>query len=260
MAKEKNKRVSWEGREKWKEFGLLLPPVSEKQAMMAVDSRNMIDGLKCHSEAKKMLAGSRRPIDVARFIKEESKEGGSLNLISLAKYCQVYRRFFIGPMDVIGTRLGCGTANWQRVGGGGLTNQTDRAVLAKLGLVEASREEIDMLSGKVKAQSDRIDKQIKKENELGLPLPGIDRAMEVFINMVKELVEIKIDLGYEGYQRVPRTVNVSGQISLDRIDTLSPEEKRQLVEFGKTIGQMIEMSKSPEGSFEMKKEESEKAG
>ena len=41
-------------------------------------------------------------------------------------------------------------------------------------------EEIESLEKALKAQSDRIDAQIRKEGELGLPLPGIDRAIVVF--------------------------------------------------------------------------------
>jgi len=175
-----------------------------------------------------MIAAGRKPSDVARFVLEERGERPGVTFNTVKKYVQVYRRFFISPLEILKANVDNRTE--------GVPSIVDRKLNGLLGKIE----EIETLEKALKAQSERIDDQVKKEKELGLPLPGIDRALVVFKDMVKTLVELKMELGYPGYQRVSQKVDLTGHVNVARIQQLSPEDRHEILEIGKTISQLME--------------------
>lgn len=126
-----------------------------------------------------------------------------------------------------------------------------RIISSKLNGLLGKIEEIETLEKAVKAQSDRIDWIMNLEKSLNVPLPVVDWAMREFNEMVNSQLDGKIRLGV--YQAVPQRLELEGQIILSKIDSLSQEDKEQLIEFGKTLYGIIDMARSPKGGYEMKK-------
>ena len=62
----------------------------------------------------------------------------------------------------------------------------------------------------------------------------------VLKDMIKDLVEMKMELGYPGYQRVPQKVDLTGQVNVAKIQQLSSEDRQELIEFGRTISELME--------------------
>jgi len=217
----------------WKHRGLLVPPKSRRQGMLAIDAKNFIEGLGCYGEVRRMVALGKRPGEVARFILEERGERPGVTFNSVKKYLQVYRRFFVSPLETLKAKVDNRTEGVPRV--------VDRKLNGLLGKIQ----EIEALEQKVHAQAKRIDSQMEREKDLGgLPFPGLRLEMMTFKEMLHELVEMKMNLGYPGYQRVAQNVDIRHQMSLTRIQQLSSEERQQLVEFGRTIYGLIEIART----------------
>lgn len=178
-----------------------------------------------------MLALGKRPRDVAILIQKEHKEPPFLSFNTLKKYSQAYRYFFISPLETLKANVDNRTE--------GLPSIVDWKLNGLLGKIQ----EIEDLEKVVKVQLKRIDEQVKRENDLGLTFPGIRHEMLAFKNMISDLLQMKIELGYPGYERVPHRVDLRGQVLTARIDSLSPEDRQQLVEFGRTLFQMIDMTR-----------------
>ena len=191
-----------------------------------------------------MLALGKRPRDVAILIQKEQKEPPFLSFNTLKKYGQVYRNFFISPLETLKANVDNRTE--------GVPSIVDRKLNGLLGKIQ----EIEALEQKVKTQAVRIEAQVKKEEELsGLALPGIRLELLAYKELLHELVEMKMDLGYPGYQRVPQKVDLREQVRLTKIHQLSSEDKCQLVEFGRTIFGLIEMART-KGNSESPPEQS----
>ena len=84
----------------WREKGLLVAPKSESQGSLAVAAREFVEGLRSYQEVRRFLAAGRRPGIVARFVLEERGERPGVTFNSVKKYLQVYRRFFIPPIEI----------------------------------------------------------------------------------------------------------------------------------------------------------------
>jgi len=227
----------------WKQKGLLRVPKSVRQGKLALAAQEFIEGLKCYQEVRRMLAVGKRPRDVAILIQQQHKDPPILTFNTLKKYAQVYKLFFIPPLEVLRARV---------------DNPSDGEngiVRSKLQGLFGRVQEVETLEKALMVQSDRINDQVKKEKELGLPLPGIDRAMVVLKDMIKVLVEMKMQLGYPGYRVVPVQVNVGGRINVSRIDALSPEDRHELIEIGRTISELMQKAWTKE-SFESPPEQS----
>ncbi|MGE5307038.1 MAG: hypothetical protein ACM3TN_27345 [Alphaproteobacteria bacterium] len=84
----------------WKENGLLRLPKSHDQGMLALASKEFIEGLGCYSEVRRMLAAGKRPRDVGIFIQQHD-ELPRLTFNTLKKYAQVYRAFFMSPVETL---------------------------------------------------------------------------------------------------------------------------------------------------------------
>jgi len=80
----------------WKQKGLLRLPKSHRQGMLALASKEFVEGLRCYSEVRRMLAMGKRPRDVAIHI-QRNHECPILTFNTLKKYAQTYRVFFIPP-------------------------------------------------------------------------------------------------------------------------------------------------------------------
>ncbi|MCH8055555.1 MAG: hypothetical protein IH857_05310 [Deltaproteobacteria bacterium] len=223
--------------EDWKQRGLLVSPKSRKQGLLALDSKNFIEGLGCYGEIRRMVALGKRPSEVARFILEERAERPGVTFNTVKKYVQVYRRFFISPLEVLRARVDSPYEGEARI------------IRSKLNGLLGKIEEIETLEIMIKAQVKRINDQIEKEKTLGFPLPEVNRSMRELTLMVAKCVEMKMQLGYPGYRAVPVQVNVGGQINVSRIDALSPEDRHELIEFGRMISELMEKAWTKE-SFE----------
>ncbi len=228
----------------WKQRGMIVEPRSRRQGMLDIDAKNFIDGLGCYGEVRQMVALGKRPGEVARFILEERGERPGVTFNSVKKYLQVYRRFFVSPLEALKANVDNRTE--------GVSSIVDRKFNGLLGKIQ----EIEALEQKVKTQAVRIEAQVKKEEELsGLALPGIRLELLAYKELLHELVEMKMDLCYPGYRRVPARVDIREQVSLTKIHQLSSEDKCQLVEFGRTIFGLIEMART-KGSSECPPEQS----
>ena len=221
----------------WKHRGLIVPPKSRRQGMLAIDAKNFIEGLGCYGEVRGMVALGKRPGEVARFILEERGERPGVTFNSVKKYLQVYRRFFVSPLETLKANVDNRTE--------GVPSIVDRKLNGLLGKIQ----EIEALEQKVKTQAVRIEAQVKKEEELsGLALPGIRLELLAYKELLHELVEMKMDLGYPGYQRTPQKFDLREQVRLTKVHQLSSEDRSQLVEFGRTIYGLIEMTREKKNS------------
>jgi len=212
----------------WKQRGLLVSPKSRRQGILAIDAKNFLEGLGCYGDVRRMIAAGRKPSDVARFILEERGERPGVTFNTVKKYVQVFRRFFIPPLEVLRARVDSPYEGEARI------------IRSKLNGLLGKIEEIETLEIMIKAQVKRINDQIEKEKTLGFPLPEINKSMRELTAMVAKCVELKMQLGYPGYRAVPVQVNVGGQINVSRIDALSPEDRKELVEFGREISELME--------------------
>lgn len=220
----------------WKQKGLLVAPKSERQGRLALDSKRFIEGLKCYHEVRQQLAIGKRSVEVARFILEDRGERPGVTFNSVKKYVQVYRRFFIPPLETLRARIDNKTGDDVAV--------IRRRLEALLGQIP----EIETLESLMKLQLERIQEHRKKEIELTLPLPGIRSEVETLLQLVETLIDKKIELGYPGYRRVPQKIDFRGQLlpaPAARLELLTPEDREKLIEFGTTIQQLFEMAKLP---------------
>jgi len=153
---------------------------------------------------------------------------GFLTFNTIKKYGQAYRYFFISPLETLKANVDNRTE--------GVPSIVDRKLNGLLGTIE----EIETLEIMIKAQVKRINDQIEKEKTLGFPLPEINKSMRELTLMADKCVGMKMQLGYPGYRAVPVQVNVGGQINVSRIDALSPEDRHELREIGRTISELMQ--------------------
>ena len=95
-------------------------------------------------------------------------------MVRSRKYAQLYRLFFITPLETLRT---------QAQGGGPLAltkYQLDRIVNVI--------NEITELEKLKDLQAERIRNQMEKEEPLGLPLPGLRAEMETQLKLLKMLM------------------------------------------------------------------------
>jgi hypothetical protein len=210
----------------WKQKGLLRPPKSHRQGMLAIAAQEYIEGLGCYPEVRRLLAAGERPRDVALFIQRHN-ELPILTFNSIKKYAQAYRRFFIPPLETFRSR----------------TEETSvgRSLIVRhrLGLVVEGLREIRELEELARSQSERIRDQLEKETQMGFPLPGLRREIEMQGKLLSAIIQKKIALGI--YSRESQDANMRQQSFVDR---RSPEERQRAIEVGNEILAIIEASKS----------------
>src|SRR5262249_21389592 len=215
----------------WKQKGFLRMPKSHRQGMLAVASKEFIEGLTCYPEVRQMLAAGKRPRDVAVHI-QQNGELPILTFNTLKKYAQAYRAFFISPMETLrlkAERLGAGDA---------------RIIRARFEALERGIEEITKLEELMRVQSKRIHEQVAKEVVLGFPIPGIRLEIETFLKLINTLIEKKIELGI--YTRAPQNPEAEDNRSL--INALSAEERQRVAVVGRRIIEILQAARRGEVS------------
>jgi len=253
-VKNRNIAITEERRSFWRSYGLVLDPVSERQALAAMAARQFVDSLKMHEEVRQMLAGGRRVMDVAKFVKDESSESAAraLKLVSVAKSLQIYRRFLIpawefgregAPQKMVEAKESQAEQKVLRTGVRA-ESSVSSAVLKKLESLEVKVPEVAWLQNMVEKQAARIEAQIQKEMELqGFALPGIRLELLAYKELLHDLVEMKTSLGYPGYMKVPQRFSFSAERSDAMLKVLSGNDRKQLRDVGGKILTMIEMAR-----------------
>src|SRR6476660_10045539 len=205
----------------WKQKGLLRPARSHRQGVLAIAAKDYIERLSCYSEVRRRLAVGKKPREVAIFIQQHN-ELPALNFGTIRKYAQVYRLFFITPLETLRT---------QAQGGGPLAltkYQLDR-------ILNVINEIVEL--GKLKdLQAERIRDQLEKEKRQGVLLPGVRGEMETQLKIVSSLIDKKFELGL--YPRTPQ--DSRRQYLADLIEKLSADERKKVVEVTKKILAIIE--------------------
>ena len=144
----------------WKQKGLLRPAKSHRQGVLAIAAKDYIENLSCYSGVRRLLAAGKRPRDVAIFIQRHN-EYPILNFNSIKKYAQVYRLFFIPPLETVRSLAAepCGAPS--------------TIVKHRLALVAQVLEEIEQMQKMIDLQTERVKEQFAKEKSLGVPLPRL---------------------------------------------------------------------------------------
>src|SRR6476660_376206 len=205
----------------WKQKGLLRPARSHRQGVLAIAAKDYIERLSCYSEVRRRLAVGKKPREVAIFIQQHN-ELPALNFGTIRKYAQVYRLFFITPLETLRTQA-------QEGGPLALTKyQLDR-------ILNVINEIVEL--GKLKdLQAERIRDQLEKEKRQGVLLPGVRGEMETQLKIVSSLIDKKFELGL--YPRTPQ--DSRRQYLADLIEKLSADERKKVVEVTKKILAIIE--------------------
>jgi hypothetical protein len=213
----------------WKEKGLLKLPKSHDQGMLAVAAKEFIEGLRCYPDVRHMLAVGKRPRDVAIHIQQHN-EFPVLTFNSLKKYAQVYRCFFIPPVESIQVQA-------QQF-------QTRRSPVLRhqIELLQDGIKEVRQLEHLMNVQMERIREQIETEKQLGVPLHAIRREFEAVLKLISTLIEKKIELGF--YERAPINPDHHLKPAVERLNLLSPEQRHRVARAGTAILQMLQEAKT----------------
>ena len=130
-------------------------------------------------------------------------------------------------------------------GGGNMINQK---TLEKLDAFRTGVNEIVLMEQVILIQFERVKKQRELEKSLGFPLPDLWREIEQITKLGGTLVNLKADLGLDGYLRVPRMIH--GRLTHDMaprmLAGLSDHDRQAVAEFGKTLTEPIRKS---DGSY-----------
>jgi hypothetical protein len=181
------------------------------------------------SDVRRMLAVGKRPRDVAIHIQRQ-KEFPVLTFASLKKYAQVYRCFFISPMEIIRVQAKEFEAGHAPV------------VHHQIETLKDGIKEIRELEQTMNLQMERIRQQIEKEKQLGLPLSGIRLEIEAVAKLINVLIEKKIELGI--YSRAPMNFDNHPKPPLARLDLLTTEQRHSVAKAGSAILKMLEAART----------------
>ena len=137
-------------------------------------------------------------------------------------------------------------------GGGGGDSEDGRALsmqtLDKLAAFQSGVNEVVLMEQVVLLQFERVKSQRELERTLGFPLPNLWREIEQITKLGGTLVNLKADLGLDGYLRVPRMIH--GKLTHDMVPRmlagLSDRDRKAVAEFGQTLTELIRQS---DGSF-----------
>ena len=209
----------------------------------------------CYDE----LEWSRQRFDIIR----EQKDGRDVTMLTIKKYIQLYRRHFVPPAKAVKGTLervkvvksrGSKNDGSQNDGkpdsppsdaGGNMINQK---TLEKLDAFRTGVNEIVLMEQVILIQFERVKKQRELEKSLGFPLPNLWREIEQITKLGGTLVNLKADLGLDGYLRVPRMIH--GRLTHDMaprmLAGLSDHDRQAVAEFGKTLTEPIRKS---DGSY-----------
>ena len=120
--------------------------------------------------------------------------------------------------------------------------------LDKLAAFQSGVNEVVLMEQVVLLQFERVKSQRELERTLGFPLPNLWREIEQITKLGGTLVNLKADLGLDGYLRVPRMIH--GKLTHDMaprmLAGLSDHDRKAVAAFGQSLAELIRQS---DGSF-----------
>jgi hypothetical protein len=214
----------------WRRLGFVTEPKSSKQGKLALNARTLLEPLLCFLEVKILMLHNRPTSEISQFIfsKNEGPVAG-LTRGTVDKYVQIYRKFFLTPVEYAITNAEKKPAE-----------SSDMRTIAwqKLGLLPEKLAQIEAMEEVAKIQMERCREQYALEKKLGLPLPTLGEELKKCTELNSRILELKMDLGL--LKRAPAKIIMDGRILTN---DLPPEAKEELVEFGKMLFEMIEASR-----------------
>jgi hypothetical protein len=211
-------------------LGFIDAPKSPKQRRLALSGKRFIEGLTCFDAVKGLLLNRVKVSTIRRFVLEKNESGG-LTAGSLDKYIQLYRRFFVAPIE------------YMRARNPNIPEKTDlkQTWASKLGMLPERIKEIEDLKEVVELQKERILEMRAFEKQIGVPLPDLDKSVQIGIEGYKTLTELMMDLGQ--LVRVPQRITGNFKVG-HHVDltALTEEEKNNILEFGQLCQEMLDMT------------------
>ena len=172
-----------------RENGFLRMPKSHRQEELAIASKEYIESRGGFSQIRQLLAKGERPHDVAALI-QQSNQFPKLTFNSIKKYAQVYRSFFIPPLETV--RI---LATEERP-------SQSTIVKKRLAGLEEALKMIELLEEQARLQFGRIKDLLKIEKELGTPLRDLHLEINTERKLLTVLLNKKFELGL--YSRASR--------------------------------------------------------
>src|SRR5262249_4604301 len=77
-------------------------------------------------------------------------------------------------------------------------------------------------------------------------MPSIYREMETVVKTARELVDIKSELGYSGYFRIPKVIDINARVQVPDISQLSDEERASIKAFSDQLLELMKLSAAEE--------------
>jgi len=227
----------------WKQRGFTILPRTDRQGKAALDAKNYLCSVCEWEKYSELLAAGRSVQDVAKILFQTEGDKVIHTFGTVYKYLQLYRRFFLTPMQLLesgefslqaGKRASAGKAN----------GVSYKEVLAtKLGTLTRGLAEVQVMELGMAMQWERIQEQRKLEKTLQFPLPSLAKEIEELRKTAVACVNLKMDLGFNGYLRVPKMVDVAhSRTDPRKLRGMTDDEKQGLKEFGSFMVDLIENS------------------
>jgi len=211
----------------WRQLGFIEQPKSQKQGDLALDARRFIESRRCFTSLKMFISMGHPPSHLLGYLRLQEETDG-LSADTLKKYCQIYRRFFVTPLEVLRASAG---------------EEETAIIRRKVSQIGDRQAEISRLESAAIAQWGRIQKLMTFEDGLGYALPDLDKQFDVHRKLEAELLEKKMDLGI--YARVPYRMAVAAAVKTTYgFNDLTSDERAALKEFGEMVFEMIEHTKN----------------
>jgi hypothetical protein len=242
VRKRKPKQWHLSGVKRWRELGFLVLPKHDREGELALCARNFVDGLTNVQQVRGMLALGRGSTEIACWLKQENPQEATIGLKQIRDYLAHYRKFFVSPLDAV-------RASAEIAGGSVLTNADGQVARQYrdhlLGAVEKVKE-VTALETVLDMQLERLKaaRETEKNNLGGFLMPSIYREMEVVVKAARELVDMKSELGYSGYLRIPRVIDVNARVQMPDVSQLSDAERASIKEFSDQFLELIKLSAS----------------
>jgi hypothetical protein len=227
---------------RWRQQGFLSLPDNDKQGELALSGRDFIERLTCVDEVRLLLAQGRTLPDVVRVIQQEKREALTVTFATLRRYLGLYRRFFISPLEAL--RAGVRAE---------MTHEPPQTVSllgkAMVALPEKIKE-VEQLEELAEIQMARIRKARETEANMGgFLMPNLYKDVEATQKTLVSLANLKSDLGYLGYMRVPKVFDINAHLPPVPTEALTEEEKKGVLAFGQSLMELIEMAEREDGTF-----------
>ena len=159
-----------------------------------------------------------------------------MTFLSITKYCQVYKRFWIHPYDVL----------LAEAENAAQPKTPSPSIIEKLRSITGRKFELDMLEELALMQWERIA-QLHTSEEVNeqaakLLVPEINALKDILDTLMKS----KAALGEPGYERIPNAVQnwfVNSQFHYKpspRVEMLTPEQRAQFIDLGTMLMDAIE--------------------